>query len=391
MLAILQKTAHRAFGQPTRQKCCSRLFATWPLSTLTNRPSSWNKAVSEAEKIVGYPTSFMSLRCLLSDEISNVAMLMRKLLGTKHPLLKTARGLVVDGKYSLQTRGLIVLLISKTAGPAPNTQNVPEQLTDPDIVDGIHKSQRTLAEITEMIYTANLIHKGVVNLSAVTSEDGPAQDMEFGNKMAVLSGDFLLASACTGLAELDNTKVVENISTAIGNLMESEFTDLRDKNGNPSLPPSVNLDDWQQQTFLASGSLLARGCQSAMQLCHHDNHMLEAAFTFGENMAYAHQIQEDLRPFLLPGEHLHQLSMTSAPVIKYMEKRHSAHKELSGNGPVGVKNVHVLKLVKESKALEECEQLCLEYGQKAKTALDVFPSSDSRNALINIVNATAVL
>lgn len=49
------------------------------------------------------------------------------------------RGLVVDGKYSLQTRGLIVLLISKTAGPAPNTQNVPEQLTDPDIVDGIHK------------------------------------------------------------------------------------------------------------------------------------------------------------------------------------------------------------------------------------------------------------
>ena len=53
--------------------------------------SQWSKAVSEAEKIVGYPTSFMSLRCLLSDEFSNVAMHMRKLVGTKHPLLKTAR------------------------------------------------------------------------------------------------------------------------------------------------------------------------------------------------------------------------------------------------------------------------------------------------------------
>ena len=57
----------------------------------TYKVTEWNKAVSEAEKIVGYPTSFMSLRCLLSDELSNVAMQMRKLVGTNHPILKTAR------------------------------------------------------------------------------------------------------------------------------------------------------------------------------------------------------------------------------------------------------------------------------------------------------------
>lgn len=50
-----------------------------------------SKAVSHAEKLVGYPTSFLSLRCLLSDEMSNVAMHIRKLVGTDHPLLKTAR------------------------------------------------------------------------------------------------------------------------------------------------------------------------------------------------------------------------------------------------------------------------------------------------------------
>ena len=57
----------------------------------STKPASWTKAVSDAEKIVGYPTSFISLRCLLSDELSNVALHMRKLVGTKHPLLKTAR------------------------------------------------------------------------------------------------------------------------------------------------------------------------------------------------------------------------------------------------------------------------------------------------------------
>ena len=56
----------------------------------TQKPD-WNRAVSEAEKIVGYPTSFLSLRWLLSDEIANVALHLRKLVGSNHPLLKTAK------------------------------------------------------------------------------------------------------------------------------------------------------------------------------------------------------------------------------------------------------------------------------------------------------------
>lgn len=68
-------------------------------------------------------------------------------------------------------------------------------------------SQRSLAEITEMIHTAHLIHKGVVNLSPTVFDGTTLQDMEFGNKIAILSGDYLLANACTGLAALRNTKV----------------------------------------------------------------------------------------------------------------------------------------------------------------------------------------
>ena len=55
------------------------------------KPSEWKAAVSEAEKLVGYSTSFLSLRCLLSDELSNVAVQVKKLVGTGHPLLKTVQ------------------------------------------------------------------------------------------------------------------------------------------------------------------------------------------------------------------------------------------------------------------------------------------------------------
>lgn len=61
------------------------------LATKSVHKHDWNRAVSEAEKIVGYPTSFLNLRWLLSDEIANVALHLRKLVGSNHPLLKTAK------------------------------------------------------------------------------------------------------------------------------------------------------------------------------------------------------------------------------------------------------------------------------------------------------------
>jgi decaprenyl-diphosphate synthase subunit 2 len=75
----------------------SRAITSTSLSNIQNAAAKpiqkhdWNRAVIEAEKIVGYPTSFLSLRWLLSDEIANVALHLRKLVGSNHPILKTAK------------------------------------------------------------------------------------------------------------------------------------------------------------------------------------------------------------------------------------------------------------------------------------------------------------
>ena len=43
--------------------------------------NKWNRAVSSAEKMVGYPTSYMSLRALMNDDLTNMAVHFRKLIG----------------------------------------------------------------------------------------------------------------------------------------------------------------------------------------------------------------------------------------------------------------------------------------------------------------------
>lgn len=59
-----------------------------------------------------------------------------------------------------------------------------------------------------MIYMVNFIYKGVVNfLDYLESDQREKNDMEFGNKMVVLSGDFLLVNVCIELVVLNNIYV----------------------------------------------------------------------------------------------------------------------------------------------------------------------------------------
>lgn len=51
----------------------------------------WNRVLSDAEKLVGYQTSYLSLRYLLSEEFTNLALHLRKLIGSAHPIVDTAK------------------------------------------------------------------------------------------------------------------------------------------------------------------------------------------------------------------------------------------------------------------------------------------------------------
>ncbi|XP_045699717.1 all trans-polyprenyl-diphosphate synthase PDSS2 isoform X2 [Phyllostomus hastatus] len=279
-------------------------------------PAYWNQVVSEAEKIVGYPTSFMSLRCLLSDELSNIALQVRKLVGTQHPLLTTVRGLVQDSRNNLQLRGLVVLLISKAAGPS--SVNAPCQ--NYDMVSGIYSCQRSLAEITELIHTALLVHRGIVNLSELQSSDGPLKDMHFGNKIAILSGDFLLANACNGLALLQNTKVVELLASALRDLVRGVYHENFTSAKEDYVTNDIGISTWKEQTFLSHGALLAKSCQAAMELAKHDAEVQDMAFQYGKHMAMSHKINSDLQPFIKEKtSDSTTFNLNSAPVVLHQE------------------------------------------------------------------------
>ncbi|RWS22561.1 decaprenyl-diphosphate synthase subunit 2-like protein, partial [Leptotrombidium deliense] len=280
-------------------------------SPSVSRPD-WNRAMSDAEKIVGYSTSYFSLRCLLSDEISNVALHLSKLNGTNHPLLETAKRLTYNGHSVMQIRGLLVLLISKAAGFDPSSSDY----YDSRKLTGISQRQRFLAEITEMIYSAHLIHRGIMNLQPhLLMHSKIDQDLHFGNKMSVLSGDFLLASVWKGLGELRDTKVVELMATAIGDFMEGQFV-IETESDYPE--ENVKSNYWEERNFLRIGSLQANSCQSALALAGHEEEVQLKAYQFGKNFALAWQALTELQPFTRPynsSGNAPTFDLMSAPIV----------------------------------------------------------------------------
>ncbi|NXC10848.1 DLP1 synthase, partial [Orthonyx spaldingii] len=353
----------------------------------------WSQVVSEAEKIVGYPTSFMSLRCLLSDELSNIAMQVRKLVGTKHPLLDTARGFVYDSRNNLQMRGLVVLLISKAAGPS-----TAELSFQHDMVSGIYSSQRSLAEITELIHTAFLVHRGIVNIGELKSCDGPLKDMQFGNKMAVLSGDFLLANACTSLAQLQNTKVVELISSAIGDLVQGIYYENSKSSEENCLTDDIGISRWKEQVFLSYSALLAKSCQAAMELAKHSTEIQDMAFQYGKHMSMSHKLHSDLQPFVKESSSdTMAFSLNSAPAILHQEflGREAWLKQIRDNCALLKPPQHrcacvfqqLQEAIKAGKGVTSAIDLCRCHGNRALAALERFRPSEARDALANIVYA----
>uniref|UniRef100_A0A8D0NXZ2 Decaprenyl diphosphate synthase subunit 2 n=1 Tax=Sus scrofa TaxID=9823 RepID=A0A8D0NXZ2_PIG len=331
--------------------------------------------------------SFLSIACLCSSQLSNITLSVFTLLGAGHPKMIVDRGLVHDSQHNLQLRGLVVLLISKAAGPS----SVNASCQNYDMVSGIYSCQRSLAEITELIHTALLVHRGIVNLNELQSSDGPLKDMQFGNKIAILSGDFLLANACNGLALLQNTKVVELLASALMDLVQGVYHENSTSAKENRITDDIGISTWKEQTFLSHGALLAKSCQAAMELAKHDAEVQDMAFQYGKHMAMSHKINSDLQPFIKEktSDSL-TFNLNSAPVVLHQEflGRDLWIKQIRKAQEKGKLDYAKLReTIKAGKGVTSAIDLCRYHGNKALEALESFPPSEARTALENIVFA----
>ncbi|EOY27603.1 Geranyl diphosphate synthase 1 isoform 3, partial [Theobroma cacao] len=141
---------------------------------------------------------------LVADELSLLAKRLRSMVVAEVPKLASAAEyffkLGVEGKRFRPTVLLLMATALNVHIPEPTAGGVGDTLTT-----DLRTRQQSIAEITEMIHVASLLHDDVLDDADKRRGIGSLNAV-MGNKLAVLAGDFLLSRACVSLAALKNTE-----------------------------------------------------------------------------------------------------------------------------------------------------------------------------------------
>ncbi|RDW68066.1 hypothetical protein BP6252_09462 [Coleophoma cylindrospora] len=397
------------------------------------RQSSWAQAVSLASTVLSNAQSQAAtsggvsidpLR-IVAKEMKFLTGNIRQLLGSGHPSLDTV------AKYYTQAEGkhvrpLIVLLMSRATALAskiprsPISVNIDESISPSAILSDVNPSspstnplthsptsysasesdilpsQRRLAEITELIHTASLLHDDVID-SSVSRRGSPSANLEFGNKMAVLAGDFLLGRASVALARLRDPEVVELLATVIANLVEGEFMQLKNTARDEKNPVWTEdaITYYLQKTYLKTGSLISKSCRAAALLGGSDQMTVEAAYSYGKNLGLAFQLVDDMLDYTISEKELGkpagadlELGLATAPLLfawKHNRELGSlVGRKFSREGDVA----RARELVAQSDGLEQTRALAEDYKDRAIAAISAFPDSEAKDGLVEMANKT---
>ena len=156
---------------------------------------------------------------------------LKKLIGAKNPILYAAAEhlFAAGGK---RVRPAIVLLVGKAT----------------ELNKSLKNEHKRLAEITEIIHTASLLHDDVID-ECNTRRGIKTVHRTFSNKVAVLAGDFLFAQSSWYLANLENVEVVKTISKVITDFAEGEV-----RQGITNFDTSLSIEKYLEKSFYKTGS-----------------------------------------------------------------------------------------------------------------------------------------
>ncbi|KAJ8533569.1 hypothetical protein K7X08_006893 [Anisodus acutangulus] len=206
---------------------------------------------------------------LVAAELSLVTNRLRSMVVAKVPKLASAAEyffkMGVEGKRFRPT----ILLLMATALNVP----IPRSAPCPGIC------------------VASLLHDDVLD-DADTRRGIGSLNFVMGNKIAVLTGDFLLSRACVALASLKNTEVVSLMATAVKHLVSGETMQIT-----TSSDERCSMEHYMQKTYYKTGSLLSNSCKTIALLAGHTAEVSILAFDYGKNLGLAFQLIDDVLDF----------------------------------------------------------------------------------------------
>ncbi len=251
---------------------------------------------------------------------------------------------------------------------------------------------KTFSTIFEYLHAATLLHDDLVDEASLRRGKQVA-NQKWGNSIAVLVGDFLLARSLTIAAKTNKPRVIDIIAGITENMSQGEIYQLSQK-GNLELSESDYMEVIRRKTAV----LFQGACWTGAIIANAPETRENALSEYGNNLGLAFQMVDDLLDYTSDttvlgkgvGADLKEGKLT-LPVIYALKNASSTDREIMKKiikqTDFSVQEFeNLLELLEKYEGMAYTQKLAAKCISRAKEAISSFPDDMSKELLLDIAD-----
>ncbi|MGI4768759.1 MAG: polyprenyl synthetase family protein [Janthinobacterium lividum] len=248
-----------------------------------------------------------------------------------------------------------------------------------------------LAASVEFMHTATLLHDDVVDQSDMRRGKLAAR-MLWGNEASVLVGDFLLGQAFRMMVEVGSLPCLSVLADAAAVIAEGEVMQI-----SAAKDTATTEDDYVAVIRAKTAALFAAACEVGPILAGRPKAERTACRAYGTNLGIAFQLIDDALDYggsssalgKNVGDDFREGKITLPVVLSFRrgstEERAFWSRTLE-KGEIAEGDLETaIATMRRHRAIEDTIERARHYGAMARDALELFPASEHKAALLDVV------
>jgi octaprenyl-diphosphate synthase len=247
-----------------------------------------------------------------------------------------------------------------------------------------------LATAVEFMHTATLLHDDVVDESDLRRGRRTAR-LIWGNQASVLVGDYLLGQAFRIMVGTKSLEALAVLSDAASVIAEGEVMQLAAAHN------TATTEDAYMKVINAKTAALFAAAEVGAIVAERNNAEREALESYGRNLGIAFQLVDDALDYSgkqaqlgkSVGDDFREGKITLPVVLSYRrgdDIEREFWKRVMEQGEQRDGDLeHAFKLMNQHNAIEDTIERARHYGAIARDALEIFPDSEHKSALVDAI------
>lgn len=243
----------------------------------------------------------------------------------------------------------------------------------------------------EYLHTASLVHDDIVDESEQRRGD-ESVNYSYGNKVAVLVGDYLLSNALLCASKVGDVRLIGIVSKVAQALASGEILQL-DNISNQSIDESVYFDIINRKT----ASLFSACAEAGALIASAGQDIVEMMFQFGHAVGMCFQVRDDIFDYgsnvsigKPTGNDMKEGKLT-LPLIYALnsagnERMFSLAQKVKRGEVVQEEIDELVHFTRLNGGIDYAAEVMNDFACKAKSILAAFPESDVRDSLMLYVD-----